>query len=214
MNKSTKYSGLIIIVLIAGLISGFGLKKKDNKAYDYVITISTEFGDMKLILFDDTPIHKANFIKLAEEGKYDSTTFHRIINNFMIQGGMLKARDMAGWDTLSFEQKTLPNEIMEKHKHIYGAVAAARTNNPEKRSDLSQFYIVNNPNGTHFLDNNYTVFGQLMIGWDVLQKISTTEVNNSAPLKPVYMTVKVDKVKRSELIRFYGDVYQKYHIGQ
>jgi cyclophilin family peptidyl-prolyl cis-trans isomerase len=214
MNRLKKYTGLIIIVILAGLISGFGLKKKNNKTYDYIITISTEYGDMKLILFDDTPIHKANFIKLAEEGKYDSTTFHRIINNFMIQGGMLKDRDMAGWDTLSFEQKTLPNEIMEKHKHIYGAVAAARTNNPEKRSDLTQFYIVNNPKGAHFLDNNYTVFGQLMIGWDVLQKISTTEVNNSAPVKPVYMRVKVDKVKRSELILFYGDVYKKYHISQ
>ena len=209
-----KLTGIFAALVLSAILTAFIPAKKGKVSYDHVVTISTEFGEMKLILFDDTPIHKANFIKLASEGKYDSTTFHRIIKNFMIQGGQLKAADMAGWDTLSFEQKTLPNEIMEKHKHIYGALAAARTENPEKRSDATQFYIVNNPQGAHFLDNNYTVFGQLIVGFDVLQKISDVPVNKSAPLNPVYMEVKVDKVKRSELILFYGDVYKKYHIGQ
>ncbi len=207
-----KYISIALLAIFIVSLSAFSTKSK-KETFDYLITISTEFGDMKLILFDDTPIHKSNFIKLAEAGKYDSTIFHRIINNFMIQGGGLKQKDMQGWDTLSYEQRTLPNEIMEKHKHLYGAVAAARTENPEKRSDNAQFYIVNNPSGSHFLDNNYTVFGQLIIGFDVLQKISHTKVNNTVPIKPVYMTVKVDKVKRSEIILFYGDIYKKYGIG-
>ena len=204
-----KYIGIILLATIIIGLSAFAVKKK-KETYDYVITVSTDFGDMKLILFDDTPIHKSNFIELAEANKYDSTVFHRIINNFMIQGGGLKAQDMQGWDTLSFEEKTLPNEIMDKHKHIYGAVGAARIDNPKKRSDKSQFYIVNNPAGSHFLDNNYTVFGQLIVGFDVLDKISKTPVNNSVPVKPVYMKVKVDKVKRSQIILFYGNIYSKY----
>ena len=204
-----KQIGIIALVAIIIGLSSYGIKKKNDK-YDYVITVSTEFGDMKLILFDDTPIHKANFIKLAEAGKYDSTIFHRVINNFMIQGGGLKAKDMQGWDTLSFNDQTLPNEIMEKHKHLYGAVAAARVDNPGKRSDNSQFYIVNNPSGSHFLNNNYTVFGQLIIGFDVLAQISKTPVDNTVPIKPVHMNVKVNKVKRAELIIFYGDIYSKF----
>jgi len=204
-----RYFGLIILSALLLSLSAFDLSKK-KESFDYVVTITTEFGDMKLILFDDTPIHKSNFIKLAEAGKYDSTVFHRIINNFMIQGGGLHAKDMQGWDTLSYEDKTLPNEIMDKHKHIYGAVAAARIENPAKRSDKSQFYIVNNPQGAHFLDNNYTVFGQLMVGFDVLKKISTTAVTNTVPNKAIIMNVQVDKVKRSDLIIFYGDIYKKY----
>ncbi len=210
MKKYIIYSLLVVIVI--GL-TAFSSVKKKKESFDYVVTISTDFGDMKLILFDDTPIHKSNFIELAETGKYDSTIFHRIINNFMIQGGGLKMKDMSGWDTLSFDDRTLPNEIMEKHKHLYGAVAAARTENPTKRSDNAQFYIVNNTKGSHFLDNNYTVFGQLIVGFDVLQKISATPTDNTVPKKKVYMTVHVDKVKRSDIIIFYGDIYQKYGIG-
>lgn len=206
-----RYFGAVLVAIIVLSLFSFSSKKKEKQ--DTVITIQTEFGIMKLILFDDTPIHKSNFISLAESGKFDSTVYHRIIKNFMIQGGALKKQDMLGWDTLSFDAKTLPNEIMEKHKHIYGAVAAARTENPAKRSDNSQFYIVNNTQGAHFLDNNYTVFGQLIVGFDVLQKISNTEVNNTAPVKPVYMTVKVNHVKRSDIILFYGDIYSKYNIG-
>lgn len=208
-----RYFGAILAAIVVISLFSFSSVSKKKENFDVVITIQTEFGDMKLILFDDTPIHKSNFISLAESAKYDSTVFHRIIKNFMIQGGGLKKQDMLGWDTLSFEDKTLPNEIMEKHKHIYGAVAAARTENPEKRSDKSQFYIVNNTQGAHFLDNNYTVFGQLIVGFDVLQNITNTPLNNSAPIKPVYMKVTVNHVKRSDIILFYGDIYTKYSIG-
>jgi len=204
-----KYLGLILLATILLGLSSFDLKKK-KESFDYIITITTDFGEMKLILFDDTPIHKSNFINLAQSGKYDSTNFHRIINNFMIQGGGLKPQDMLGWDTLTFEERTLPNEIMDKHKHIYGAVAAARIENPAKRSDRSQFYIVNNPDGAHFLDNNYTVFGQLMVGFDVLKKISNTAVTNTVPNKAIIMKVRVDKVKKADIITFYGNIYTKY----
>ena len=202
-----KTLALVFILSAFAVISAF--KYKANEKKDYLITIKTDFGEMKAILFDDTPIHKKNFIKLALEGVYNGSTFHRVINNFMIQGGIPAGAFAKRFDTLSFEERTLPNEIMEKHKHDFGAIAAARTPNPEKRSDISQFYIVQNHYGAHNLDNNYTVFGKVVVGFDVIDKIASQPVNGSAPVKPIKMQVSAELVKRSDMIKFYGsDVYK------
>ncbi len=209
MHKLKSLLGVTFLLLSLVVVSSFGINSSKT---DYIVTISTSFGEMKLILFDDTPIHKNNFVKLAEEGKYNGTTFHRVINNFMIQGGNLDHSNDPSWDTTSFINKTLPNEIRSNHKHIFGALAAARTENPEKRSDISQFYIVQNHNGTPFLDNNYTVFGQLIIGYDVLDKIAQQQVVSSVPVKDCVMQVKVEKVKRTDILKFYGDIYTKYNV--
>jgi len=200
MLKKSIYT--LSIIIISVILYSFS---SSNTKYDYLITISTDYGQMKLMLFDDTPIHKANFIKLAEEGKYNGSIFHRVIKDFMIQGGSIKHDP--SWDSLSFEARTLENEIMDKHKHIYGALAAARVDNPGKRSDLSQFYIVENHSGVHYLDNNYTVFGQLLIGFNVLDSIVNQKRNGSSPINPIKMEVKAEKVKRSEMIKFYGEIY-------
>jgi len=202
MFKKTIY--ILSIIFISVILYSFSVSM-NNPKYDYLITISTNFGQMKLMLFDDTPIHKANFIKLAEEGKYNGSTFHRVIKDFMIQGGSIKHEQ--SWDTLSFEARTLENEIMDKHKHIYGALAAARVENPGKRSDKSQFYIVENCNGAHYLDNNYTVFGQLLMGFNVLDSIVSQKRNGYSPIEPIKMEVKAEKVKRSEMMKFYGEIY-------
>lgn len=196
---------LLSIITVLTLLTTTNISAQSK--YDYLVTINTDFGEMKLLLFDDTPVHKQNFLKLAEEGSYDSTVFHRVISNFMIQGGYIKPENQKAWDSLSYKERTLTNEIMDRHKHVHGAVAAARVEDPEKRSDISQFYIVQNHKGSHFLDNNYTVFGQLVIGFDVLDAIVNQELSGSSPVKPTYMTVKVDKVKRKDIIKFYGDIY-------
>lgn len=206
MNKNRLVFGLGLLLSVIALFSSFNFSKAKT---DYLVTITTDFGEMKLVLFDDTPIHKQNFVQKAKEGKYNGTTFHRVINNFMIQGGEIDHSNNPGWDTLSFDKKTLPNEILSNHKHLFGALAAARTENPGKRSDISQFYIVQNHNGTPFLDNNYTVFGQLIVGFDVLDAIAMQQVVGSAPVKQCKMQVKVEKVKRSDIIKFYGDIYSK-----
>ena len=204
MLKKTIFA--LSITFITVLIFSFSMSSNNSK-YDYLITISTDFGKMKLILFDDTPIHKENFVRLAQEGKYNGSTFHRVIKGFMIQGGSIKYENQKAWDTLSFEARTLENEIMDKHKHIYGALSAARVENPEKRSDLSQFFIVENHSGVHYLDNNYTVFGQLLIGFNVLDSIVNQKMNGSSPIKPIKMEVTAEKVKRSEMVKYYGDIY-------
>lgn len=112
-----------------------------DKNKDYLVIIHTEFGDMKAILYDETPLHKKNFITLAKEGKYDSTEWHRVIKDFMIQGGDIYAKD----NSREPEGARIPAEINNKFQHTKGAIAAARQGdqfNPKKMSSSSQFYIV------------------------------------------------------------------------
>ncbi|WP_425636079.1 peptidylprolyl isomerase [Algoriphagus yeomjeoni] len=107
---------------------------------DYVITIETSHGNIVAVLFDDTPEHKSNFIKLAEAGRFDSTEFQRVMKNFMIQGGDVFTKE----NLPPQEWPTLPAEIRPKYFHKKGMIAAARQPdgiNPERRSNGSQFYI-------------------------------------------------------------------------
>ncbi|MEO9965950.1 MAG: peptidylprolyl isomerase [Reichenbachiella sp.] len=104
---------------------------------DYLVTIHTSFGDMKAILYDETPLHRDNFLDLAQNGHYDSTIWHRVIDEFMIQGGGI---DMKKGGLRKSE--TIPAEFDKRLFHVKGALAAARTNNPAKASSWCQFYIV------------------------------------------------------------------------
>ncbi|WP_426493570.1 peptidylprolyl isomerase [Hymenobacter sp. 102] len=180
---------------------------------DEVITISTPQGDIRMVLFDETPLHKANFLKLAQSGFYNGTTFHRIIPGFMIQGGDLNSKDDdpsndgAGRD----DEQRIPAEIRPELTHKRGAVAAARTAdfvNPQRMSSASQFYIVQNPQGTPHLNGQYTVFGQVISGQDVVDKIvqqPTAERNR--PVTNISMTVKVEKLKKKKITELYGYQY-------
>ncbi len=114
---------------------------------DYLITIKTDYGEMKAILFDKTPKHKKNFIKLAKEGFYDGTLFHRIIDGFMIQGGDPDSKTANAGDPLGQGDPgyTIPAEFHPDLHHVRGAIAAARQGdqvNPNKESNGSQFYII------------------------------------------------------------------------
>ena len=124
-----KYTFILFIIL-----------QSCNMEKDVIITISTPYGDMKAILYDETPLHKENFIKLSESGQLDSTIFHRVINEFMIQGGNINLLD----ETNPIDY-TIPAEINDKLFHKKGEIAAARMGdnvNPKKESSGSQFYIV------------------------------------------------------------------------
>jgi peptidyl-prolyl cis-trans isomerase B (cyclophilin B) len=108
---------------------------------DYLIKIQTKHGDMYAVLFDETPLHKQNFIDLAKSGRFDSTEFHRVIQNFMVQGGDVFTKEKMPTD----QWPTIPAEIVPGMIHSKGMIAAARMGNnvnPERRSSGSQFYIV------------------------------------------------------------------------
>jgi cyclophilin family peptidyl-prolyl cis-trans isomerase len=182
---------------------------------DELITISTEFGDIVLLLSDKTPKHKENFLKLAKEGFYNGTTFHRIIDGFMIQGGDPFSKDSSTADQAGRGGPgyTIPAEFDNSLTHKQGALAAARMGdamNPKKESSGSQFYIVENKEGAHFLDKNYTVFGQVIKGIEVVEKIAEQPKNYmDRPLKDIKMTVKVVKLKKSKIEKLYqGDFYE------
>lgn len=130
------------LVALLSMIFSCGSAEKD-----YIVTIKTEYGDIELILYDETPEHKENFLQLARSGKYDSTVFHRVIDDFMIQGGDLSTAP----GQAAAADHTLPAEFVPGYFHHYGALAAARQGdnvNPDKRSSGSQFYIVEGTTAT------------------------------------------------------------------
>ena len=135
MNK------LLTLVILALLASSCATDK------DYLVTIRTEYGDMKAILYDETPKHKENFLKLAREGFYDSTLFHRVIKEFMVQGGDPNSKNTSPGAPLGNGGPgyTIPAEFNKDLFHVKGALSAARQGdrvNPERESSGSQFYIV------------------------------------------------------------------------
>lgn len=147
-----------------------------------VVEIATNLGNIKIKLFNDTPLHRDNFLKLVKDGFYEGLLFHRVINNFMVQAGDPESRNAVAGERLGAGNPgyTVEAEILPTHSHRYGALAAARTAdfvNPERRSSGSQFYIVSNKNGTPHLDGAYTVFGQVIEGMDTIEKIQNVETD-------------------------------------
>lgn len=184
--------------------------KKDD--IDYLVTINTDYGKIKLILFDDTPLHKENFLKLSKAGVYNHITFHRVINNFMIQTGDFTTRNQAIDYSPAIIKESINAEIISGYKHIRGAIGAARAGddvNPERKSNSTQFYIVQNYKGAHHLDKEYTVFGQVMSGFEVLDVIAAQQTSNSnKPLKDIRITVNVSEVKKADIEKFYNFTYK------
>ena len=146
----------------------------DSTTIDSVAIITT-MGTITVMLYNETPLHKANFLKLVEQNYYDSVLFHRVIKGFMIQAGdpASKAAQPGAMYGSGGPGYTVPAEINSNLVHKRGALAAARTGdqvNPLKASSGSQFYICHVP--TPFLDGQYTVFGQTIRGFDVIDKIA------------------------------------------
>ncbi|GAB3292588.1 peptidylprolyl isomerase [Hymenobacter humi] len=189
-------------------------KPAKTHSKDEVVTISTSQGVIRVILFDDTPLHKANFLQKAKTGFYNGTTFHRVIPGFMIQGGDANTKDAEpGNDGLGQPNEgTVPAEFAAGHQHNYGALAAARQGdfaNPQRASSISQFYLVENHAGTHFLDGQYTVFGQTIQGLDVIDKIANLPRDGrDRPTADIKMTVKMEKMKRKKITKLYGYKYE------
>ncbi|MDR1181872.1 MAG: peptidylprolyl isomerase [Bacteroidales bacterium] len=155
-------------------------KTQKEKTTETIVLLKTSMGDMKIKLYNETPLHRDNFIKLVNEKYYDGLLFHRVINNFMIQGGDPDSKDAPAGKRLGMGGPgyTIPAEILPQFSHKKGALAAARMGeevNPRLESSGSQFYIVHNNNGTPHLDGAYTVFGEVIEGMAVIDKIATAK---------------------------------------
>jgi peptidyl-prolyl cis-trans isomerase B (cyclophilin B) len=199
-----------IIMLAAILSLGFAVfSQKDSvvtrKDRKKDVLLQTNYGDIVVRLSDSTPLHRDNFLKLVKTGYYDSVLFHRVIKNFMIQGGDPESKNAKPGQPLGNggPSYTVPAEFRATLFHKKGVIAAARDNNPEKASSASQFYIVQGKiftdagldsvetyrlngrkipsdqrevyktiGGTPHLDQNYTVFGEVAKGLDVVNKIA------------------------------------------
>lgn len=205
---------LVLVFLHLNLVhaqNDFKLSK--NKKKDYLVQISTELGDIWILLFDDTPLHKSNFLSLTQQGFFNGTTFHRVIKDFMIQGGDPNSKDSDPYnDGQGSPGYTIPAEFNSAHTHIQGALAAARMGdqvNPKKESNGSQFYIVENPNGTPFLNNNYTVYGQVIKGMEVVSAIALAPKDaRDRPTKDIRMTVSYKLLKKKKIQKMTGYIYE------
>ncbi|MEL6561138.1 MAG: peptidylprolyl isomerase [Bacteroidota bacterium] len=274
---------LLTFLLIISVAFACGGDKDDQ-----LVVIKTNMGDIKLVLFDETPLHKANFLKLAREGKYDSTLFHRVIDGFMIQGGDVNAKK----GSENAVDYTIPAEIQGnvtgKFLHTRGAVAAAKLGddvNPEKASSGCQFYIVDGTvfeeymiganwknlidgmkmllqdknyaflldsvrnitengggnkevsqcyyrnrhlveeslgadvdgpltpeqlvayttvGGAYHLDGEHTVFGRVVEGMEVVDKIAAVKTRNERPLKNLGMRIELEPMNKSDITEEYG----------
>jgi cyclophilin family peptidyl-prolyl cis-trans isomerase len=277
---------ILVTLILLVIVSGCAQKK------DYVVTIKTRYGNMVAILYDETPLHKANFIKLAKEHYYDSTLFHRVIQGFMIQGGDPDSKKATPGQRLGQGGPgyTVNAEFNPKFFHERGALSAARlgdAQNPTKASSGSQFYVVQgtkmtegelrtdfeklnnvlgqffqNPanqgaydslaeafqaqdvkllqarmvalrprvekelnvdlskeisperlkvyttvGGTPALDGGYTVFGKVIQGLDVLDKIAAVTTEQERPTEDIRMTVTVEELSVKKIEKLYGYHY-------
>ncbi|MFT4661347.1 MAG: cyclophilin family peptidyl-prolyl cis-trans isomerase [Patiriisocius sp.] len=227
--KNFKVLILIGLIPLGYVFTNASFKGKKPK----IVLITTSFGDMKVKLYDDTPIHRDNFLKLVEESYYDSTLFHRVIKGFMIQGGDPNSKGAESLQRLGAGGPgyTLEAEILPQYIHKKGALSAARQGdrvNPEKRSSGSQFYVVQgktyteagieslqlkkaqgNSNstytdeqkklyesigGTPHLDGDYTVFGEVIEGLNIIDSIANVSTaKGDRPLEDVIMHMKIVK---------------------
>ena len=159
--------------------------------------IVTTHGTMRVKLYSKTPKHRDNFVKLVKENYYDGVRFHRVIEGFMIQTGDPFSRDTTlinKWGQ-GGPDYTIPAEFVSEYWHKKGALAAARKGdmaNPTKASSGSQFYIVHDENACLHLDGQYTIFGEVIEGLDVIDKIAAVETNpGDRPKTDIKMKVKI-----------------------
>lgn len=191
-----------------------------SSANEMRVKITTDSGVIVVRLYNETPLHSNNFIKLVEQGFYDSLLFHRIIPQFMIQGGDPLSKNAVPGAMLGMgggDMQRIPAEFNPAFVHKKGALAAARDGNPEKASSACQFYLVQGKiisdseldmmearlgikytpeqretyktkGGTPMLDMNYTVFGEVESGMEVIEKIvNAPRDSRDRPLKDISM---------------------------
>ena len=167
------------------------LKKLNTLPQEPVFDVATTQGTFRVKLYKDTPKHRDNFVRLALTHFYDGVLFHRVVPGFVIQGGDPYTRDTSRVEEWGEGGPgyNVDAEILPEHTHKKGALAAARRGdiaNPMKESSGSQFYVVVNPENCKHLDGEYTVFGEVVSGINVIERIARVQTDRyDRPLIPV-----------------------------
>ena len=165
-----------------------------NKQNNYnKVKISTSFGEIIIRLFDETPYHKSNFIYLSKLGYFNNTFFHRVVPNFIIQGGNSDKRETSIKRRL-IGKYLLPVDAKSNIKHNRGIVSmpSSDINNPYKLASPYEFFIVQKKNGAYHLDGNYTPFGMVIKGMNVVDKINSQPIDKrEAPINNIKMNVEI-----------------------
>ena len=201
-------SAIIMVMAAMAVVSCSNNRQKDaaaNETTEMENTQNTELqydivtthGTMRVKLYNKTPKHRDNFKKLVAEKYYDDIRFHRVIEGFMIQAGDPYSRDtsMINMWGQGGPDYTIPAEFINEYLHKQGALAAARKGdmaNPKKASSGSQFYIVHDENACLHLDGQYSIFGEVIEGLDVIDKIASVDVDR---MDRPYEDVKIITVK-------------------
>jgi cyclophilin family peptidyl-prolyl cis-trans isomerase len=217
---------LLLFICTFSVLSTFAAKPKNQ-----YIRIKTEFGECIVKLYNETPLHRDNFLKLTKKGFYNGTLFHRVIKDFMIQGGdpdskTAKPDSLLGNGDVGY---TIPAEFRDSLFHKKGVLAAARDNNPEKASSGCQFYLVQGKiftdeqlnsveekrlkfkipewqravyktiGGTPHLDRNYTAYGEIVVGLELVDKIAVLATDkNNRPKQDVKMDITILKKREAK----------------
>ncbi|TYA53790.1 peptidylprolyl isomerase [Formosa maritima] len=157
---------------------------KENK-----VRITTRFGDIDILLFNETKFHRANFIYLTKQGYFENTQFYRVIDNFIIQGGnsdnseTAKKRNKIG-------KYLLPTDTKRGFKHDRGVISmpSGEIDNPYKLASPFEFFIVQQEGGAHHLNGDYTIFGKVIKGMDVVDQIAKQKTDKGDwPLRNIYI---------------------------
>ena len=157
------------------------------------VRISTRFGNIDIKLFKNTPYHRANFIYLTKKGYFKNTTFHRVVAGFIIQGGNSDRYETAR-KRGKIGKYLLPPDTKKGYKHHRGIISmpSSEIENPYKLASPFEFFIVKKIDGAYHLDNNYTAFGRVIKGMNVVDKISDLETDKREwPLDNVRFSIKI-----------------------
>lgn len=183
-NNSNEYPVLDGLKNAMEFFLVYDKKHKENK-----VRLTTDFGKIDILLYNETKFHRANFIYLTKRGYFDNTQFYRVIDNFIIQGGnsddkkTARKRDAIG-------RYLLPTDTKRGFTHERGVISmpSGEIDNPYKLASPFEFFIIQQQGGSHFLDGDYTIFGKVINGMDVVDKIAAVKTDEADwPLRNVYI---------------------------
>tara|TARA_B100000780_G_scaffold4622_1_gene3717 strand:+ start:614 stop:1333 length:720 start_codon:yes stop_codon:yes gene_type:complete len=191
LEKQNKQGKNIVVLNDDNAIPFFHKYEKENP--ENKIRISTRFGDIDIKLYKNTPYHRANFIYLTKKKYFNGTTFHRVVPDFVIQGGNSDRNETAKKRRL-IGKYLLPPDTRKGFKHHRGAISmpSSEIENPHKLASPFEFFIVKQSPGAYHLDGSYTVFGKVINGMNIVDEINKQKIDNrDMPLTNIHMEISI-----------------------